>query len=92
VVLEEALAPFLPVEVLDLLELLEVAELVLKPAVALPGHHPDVTPLVPECLGTWASHVLAHAGTAKKVSIKESKVIKCYKIVHKLKAIHSNNT
>ncbi len=71
VVLEEPLAPFLPVEVLDLLELLEVAELVLQPAVAFPGHHPDVTPLVPECLGSRAPHVLAYAGTAENELLKK---------------------
>ena len=51
VVLEESLPPLVPVEVLDLLQLLQVAQLVLEATVALPSHHPDVTPLVPEGLG-----------------------------------------
>ena len=67
VVLEVALAPILPVEVLDLLKLLEVVQLVLQPPVALPCHHPDMPPLVPESLGPWvldALFTLAYAGTA----------------------------
>lgn len=66
VVLEEALPPLVPVEVLDLLELLEVAELVLEPAVPLPGHHPDVAPLVPQRLGARVLDALlvADAGAA----------------------------
>ena len=67
VVLKILLPPGLPVEVLDLLQLLEVVELVLEPPVALPGHHPDVSPLVPERLGPGvldASLSLAHAGAA----------------------------
>jgi hypothetical protein len=34
--LKEAFAPFIPVEVLDLLKLLEIAEFVLEPPVPLP--------------------------------------------------------
>ena len=69
VVLEVLLPPRLPVEVLDLLELLEVVELVLESPVPLPGHHPDVSPLVPERLGPRVLDaslpgVLAHARPA----------------------------
>ena len=67
VVLQILLPPGLPVKVLHLLQLLEVVELVLEPPVALPGHHPDVSPLVPESLGAGvldASLALADAGTA----------------------------
>ena len=65
--LEVALTPLLPVKVLDLLELLEVVELVTEAPVALPGHHPDVAPLVPERLGARVldAAVLAHAGSAE---------------------------
>ena len=65
--LEVALAPLLPVEVLDLLQLLQVEQLVLEPPVALPGHHPDVSPLVPQGLGPRvlnAALALAHARPA----------------------------
>ena len=65
-VLEVLLPPGLPVKVLDLLELLEVVQLVLEPPVPLPGHHPDVPPLVPEGLGSGildSSLSLAHAGS-----------------------------
>ena len=67
VVLQILLPPGLPVKVLDLLQLLEVVELVLEPPVSLPGHHPDVSPLVPERLGSRvldASLALAHTGSA----------------------------
>lgn len=69
VVLEVLLPPRLPVEVLDLLELLEVVELVLESPVPLPGHHPDMSPLVPERLGPRVLDaslpgVLAHARPA----------------------------
>ena len=66
--LEEALAPLLPVEVLHVLELVEVAQLVLEPPVPLPRHHPHVPPLVPEGLGARVLDALvhAHAGSAGK--------------------------
>ena len=67
VVLQILLSPGLPVKVLHLLQLLEVVELVLESPVSLPGHHPDVSPLVPERLGPGvldASLSLAHAGAA----------------------------
>ena len=74
VVLEVLLPPGIPVKVLDLLQLLEVVQLVLEPPVSLPGHHPDVSPLVPESLGSWvldATLALAHAGPGA-LSISES--------------------
>ena len=52
---------------LDLLKLLEVVKLVLQPPVALPCHHPDMPPFVPQGLGPRvldAPFTLAHAGTA----------------------------
>merc|ERR1719361_785154 len=67
VVLQILLPPGLPVKVLHLLQLLEVVELVLESPVSLPGHHPDVSPLVPQSLGAGvldASLALAHAGAA----------------------------
>lgn len=75
--LEEPLAPFLPVEVLDLLKLLQVAKLVLEPPVPFPGHHPDMAPLVPEGLGTGIldTLLLAHTGTTKQNRLEDRQTV-----------------
>ncbi len=67
VVLEEPLSPLVPVEVLNSLKLLQVVQLVLEPAVALPGHHPHVAPFIPQGLGARildALLVVTHACAA----------------------------
>ena len=67
VVLEEAFSPLLPVEMLDLLQLLEISQFVLESTIALPGHHPNVTPFVPESLGPRVldAMISTHTGSAK---------------------------
>ena len=63
----EPLVPLTPKQINTLCVLyLEIVELVPEPPVPLPGHHPDVAPLVPESLGPRVLDpaLLAHAGTA----------------------------
>ena len=69
VVLQEALSPLVPVEVLDLLQLLEVAQLVLQPAVAFPSHHPYMAPFVPQSLGPWVLDALILTADALSAAV-----------------------
>lgn len=50
--LEEALAPLLPAELPDALQVLKVEQVVVQAALTFPRQHPHVAPLVPQELGT----------------------------------------
>ena len=67
VVFKEAFSPIIPIKVLDLFEFLEIIEFFLEATIALPSHHPDMTPFLPKSLSTWVLVIvaLAYAGAAE---------------------------
>lgn len=69
VVLQEAFAPIVPIEVLDLFQLLQVVQFLFETTIPFPGHHPDMTPFLPKSLGTRILVVmtLANAGATEKL-------------------------
>lgn len=51
--LEESLAPIVPAEMSHTLNVLQVHQMLVQTTLSFPRQHPDVTPLIPQLVGTW---------------------------------------
>jgi hypothetical protein len=48
---QETLPPIVPAELTHTLNVLQVKQVFVQPTLSFPGHHPDVTPFVPQQFG-----------------------------------------
>lgn len=52
VMFQESFSPFFPVEMLLFCTLAQHHEMIVKTLLSIPHHHPDISPLLPQLLGT----------------------------------------